>query len=168
MSNLLIRSRVEWELRDGAGLLVASGVTHNVVTRVGAQMYADRAVAIAGAPAAPTGMKLGTGSTTPAATGAGAALTTYLTDSHQGFDGGFPSSTAQGDGRRISYRVTFAAGKATSAGAITEAVIVNEALTNATSGEAATLSRVLLTGVTSKPAGQSLTITWAHDLGAGL
>jgi len=148
-------------------MIVADGVTCNFVTRVGAQMYADRAVGIVGAPAAPTGMKLGTGSTPPAVTGVGAALSTYLANSHQGFDSGFPASVAQGNGRRITYLATFAAGKATSlVTPITEAVIVNNALTDATSGEAATIARVLLVGVPNKAADQSLVVTWAHDLGA--
>jgi hypothetical protein len=166
VSNLPIRSRVEWQLRDRSGALVASGETHNVVTKVGAQMYADRAVGIAGAPNAPTGFKLGTGSTAPAATGAGAALATYLSNSHQAFDGGFPSSAAEGNGRRITYRATFAAGKATSAVPITEAVIVNATLADSTSAESATVARALLAGIPTKAAGQTLTITWLHDLGA--
>jgi hypothetical protein len=128
-------------------------------------MYADRAVGISGAPAAPTGMKLGTGSTTPSTSGAGAALTTYLTNSHQAFDATFPSSAAQSEGRRITYKSTFAAGKATSAVPITEAVIINTTLADATSAESATIARVLLTGIPTKAAGQTLAITWLHDLG---
>ena len=167
MSNALpIGELVTWELRDLEDRLVASGSSTNIITRVGARMYAERAVGVAGAPDAPTGMKLGTGTTAPAASGAGAALVTYLADSHQAFDAGFPSSESRVDGRRITYKVTFAAGKATTASPINEAVIVNETLTDATSAEAATLARVLLTGVTSKPVDQSLILTWAHDLGA--
>jgi hypothetical protein len=132
-------------------------------------MYGERGAAISGAPAAPTGMKLGTGTAAPAKTGTGAALGTYLTNSHQAGDGGYPSSTASGTTRLVAYRCTWPAGKATSAVAITEVVLVNETLADTTSAAAATVARGLLQGsnaVPSKTAGASLTITWTHVLGA--
>jgi hypothetical protein len=118
------------------------------------------------ASAAPSGMKLGTGSTAVAKNGAGAALVTYLTNSQQGFDGGFPTAVnAAGTGTTVTYRVTYAAGKATSASAITECVIVNEApLADATTAATGTLARVLLTGIGSKGASDTLTVTWTHKL----
>jgi hypothetical protein len=109
-------------------------------------------------------MKLGTGSTVASKTGAGAALVTYLTNSHQAFDTGYPASTLFGASRRITYVAIFAAGKATSASPITEGVIVNETLADATSAAAATISRSLLEGIGSKGAGETLTITWVHDI----
>lgn len=154
------------ELFDADGNLKAREVTHNVITQVGDQIYAERGAGVSGAPAAPTGMKLGTGSTAVAKTGAGAALVTYLTNSHQAFDATFPSSALNAPARRITYKATFAAGKATSAStAITEVVIVNETLSDATSAAAATMARALVTGIASKQAGDSLVITWTHDLG---
>lgn len=158
-----IEGKVTWELRGPDGQVKRTGTAFNVITQVGDQMYAERGAGLAGAPAVPTGMKLGTGSTAPAKTGAGAALVTYLANSHQAI--GTPTSGLNGAVRRITYSATFAAGKATSAAAITEAVIVNEALTDATSLAAATVSRVLLTGIGSKGASDTLAVTWTHDIG---
>jgi hypothetical protein len=155
--------RVSWELRGPDGTVKASGEASNIITQVGDQMYGEKGAGVAGAPASPTGMKLGTGSTAVAKTGAGAALVTYLANSHQAI--GTPTSALNGAVRRITYSATYAAGKATSAGAITEAVIVNEALTDATSAAAATVARVLLTGIGSKGAADTLALTWTHDIG---
>lgn len=159
---------VEWELRGPDGKVKKTGRALNVITQIGDQVYGERGGGISGAPAVPTGMKLGTQAspTTPAKTGAAAALETYLTDSHLAFDATYPQSAVNAGLRRITYKCTYAAGKATSASAITEAVIVNETLTNATSAVAATVSRVLLSGVGSKAAADSLTLTWTHDIGS--
>jgi len=165
MDAMTLRGNVEWEISCD-GVVLRSGRSQNLVTQIGDQVYAERGAAIASPPAAPTGMKLGTGSTSASKSGAGAALTTYLANSHQAFDA-IPSSALSGSARRITYVCTFAAGKATSAIPITEAVIVNAALTDATSAAAATISRSLLTGIGSKGAGETLTVTWTHDLMGG-
>jgi hypothetical protein len=157
-----IIGEVTWELTDKDGNLKRSGKAKNLITQVGDQMYGERGAGITTTPT-PTGMKLGTGSTAVAKTGAGAALVTYLTNSHQAFDGTYPQSSLS-TGRVITYRVTFAAGKATTASPITEAVIVNEALADATSAAAATVSRVILAGIGSKGASDTLTITWTHTI----
>lgn len=138
---------------------------HNLVTQVGDQMYGERGAGLAGAPAAPTGMKLGTGSTAVAKTGAGAALVTYLSGSNKAFDATFPASSLSGSSRRIQYKRTYAAGEATTASPITEAVIVNDTIaTDATSAAANTISRILVTGISAKGASDTLTATWNHDL----
>jgi len=135
------------------------------VTQVGDQYYGERAAGIASPPAQITGMKLGTGSTAVAKTGAGAALVTYLSGSNKALDGGFPTSALNGSSRRIQWKRTYAAGEATTASAITEAVLVNDTIaTDATSTAANTISRVLITGVGSKGASDTLTVTWNHDL----
>lgn len=159
-----ITGQVTWELRGPDGKVKRRATAYNIITQVGDQMYGERGAGLAAPPAAPTGMKLGTGSTAVAKTGAGAALVTYLANSHQAFSS-TPASALNGSVRRITYAATFAAGKATSASAITEAVIVNEALTDATSAAAATVSRVLLTGIGSKGASDTLALTWTHDIG---
>ena len=72
-----------WELRDAeTGEMVDAGSFTNIVTALGGAMYAKRAVGIASPPNAPTGMKLGTGTTAASLTGAGAALGTYLGNSN--------------------------------------------------------------------------------------
>ncbi|HEX9087192.1 MAG TPA: hypothetical protein VF867_06675 [Arthrobacter sp.] len=159
-----IYGHVTWQLRNEDGTVAAEGEGANLVTTTGDRMYAGRGAGIASPLAAPTGMKLGTGTTNPAKTGAGAALITYLSDSQQGFDSGYPSAAAQGSGWRVTYKVTYPTGKATTGSAITEAVIVNETLTDATSAAGSTIARILLSGVTAKGSTQTLTITWTHDL----
>jgi hypothetical protein len=148
------------EMYGPDGELKSRVATCNLVTAVGDQMYAARGAGIGSPPNAPTGMKLGTGSTAVAKTGAGAALVTYLSGSQHAFDATYP----QASGGVATYKVTWAAGEATTASAITEAVIVNETLSNATSTAANTASRVIISGVGSKGALDTLTITWTHTL----
>ena len=163
----IITGRVVAELRGPDGRLKGFCVTHNLITNQGDRCYAEQASGFAGALAKPTGAKLGTGGGAPAKLGAGSALTTYLTDSHQAINGGFPTSTLNANKREIVYQYLWAAAKATSAAtAITEAVIVNDALANATSPEANTLARVLLTGLPSKQAVDTLLLSWTHIIGS--
>lgn len=109
------------------------------------------------------GMKLGTGSTAVAKNGAGAALVTYTSGSHQAFDATWPQSSSS-SGRRIQYKTTYAAGTATASG-LNEVVIVNEnILADATTAAANTISRALLSPVVNKGASDSLAITWNHTL----
>lgn len=111
-----------------------------------------------------SGFKLGTGSTAVAKSGAGAALVTYLSDSHQANDATFPSTSGTTGGRVVTHKVTYAAGKATTASAITETVLVLDYLADATSSAANTIARALLTGIGSKGASDTLTITWTHTI----
>jgi hypothetical protein len=164
-SDLPLHGRVFWQLTGPDGHVKAQGSAENILTQVGDQYYGERAAGIGSPPAQVTGMKLGTGSTTPAKTGAGAALVTYLSDSHQAIAGSYPQSSLVSGKRRITWQAVWAAGKATTASPITEAVIVNETLADSTSLAAATIARVLLTGIGSKGADDSLTVTWTHDLG---
>lgn len=113
------------------------------------------------------GMKLGTGSTAVAKSGAGAALVTYLSGSDQAFDSTYPQGSGTSGGRVITYKVTYAAGTATTASAITEVVIFLDFLADSTSTAANTISRALLAGIGSKGASDTLTVTWTHTtLGA--
>jgi hypothetical protein len=160
---------VIFELSDSRGNLLARCEVNNLVTQVGDQMYFERAAAISGAPAAPTGLRLGTGANTggnaPAKTGAGAALTTYLSGSNKAFDSTWPQSSLTGSARRIQYKATYGAGVATTPSPITEAVIVNDTIaTDATSSAANTITRVAVPGIPSKGATDVLTVTWNHDL----
>ena len=125
-------------------------------------MYASRGAGLTSS-ATPTGMKLGTGSTAVAKSGAGAAIVTYLSGSNKAFDATFPSEAAG----VVTYKRTYAAGEATSASAITEVVINTDTIANdnATTATAAnTVSRALLAGIASKGAGDTLTITWTHTI----
>lgn len=151
------------ELIGPDGEVKARCETRNLITQVGDQYYAERAAGIGSPPGQVTGMKLGTGSTAVAKTGAGAALVTYLSNSHQAIDATYPQSALNGSARRITWKVSYAAGKATTASPITEAVIINDTLADATSTAANTIARVLLTGIGSKGASDTLAITWTHD-----
>jgi hypothetical protein len=146
----------EWHDKDGN--LIHRSEQDNLITAVGDQMYASRGAGLSSS-ATPTGMKLGTGTTAAAKTGAGAALVTYLSGSNKAFDATFPSAA----GGVVTYKRTYAAGEATSASNITEVVIVTDAIaTDATSTAANTASRALLASPAPKAAGDTLTITWTH------
>ena len=154
----MIKGHVVAELRGPDGELKGRCETDNLITSVGDQYYAGRAALASGLPAQVTGMKLGAGSTAVAKTGAGAALVTYLTNSHQAL----ASTTAVAG--VVTFTATFAAGKATTASPITEAVLVTDALADATSVAANTIARVLLSGIGSKGASDTLTVTWTHTI----
>jgi len=138
----------------------------NLITDAGDLYYAGMAIALVtpAAPAQPTkmtGMKLGTGTTAAAKSGAGAALgATYITGSNNPFDASFPATQNLGAGLGVNgqYKTTWAAGDVTNS-AITEAVIVNDAATDATSTAANTSHRVVFTAI-NKTASDTLVITW--------
>lgn len=136
----------------------------NLVTEVGDQYYGERASGIGSPPAQVTGMRLGTGSTAVAKTGAGAAIVTYTSGSNIAIAGGFPTSSKPGSARRIQWQALWGAGVATASG-LNEVVITNETpLTNVAGAAANTISRALLSPVVNKGASDTLTITWNHDL----
>lgn len=161
------------ELRDERDRLKLVLPFANLITTPGDQYYAQKAIvgispASPSAPTAVNGMKLGTGTTAAAKSGAGGALVTYKTASNVVFDASFPVAAAVAGtdtGWTASYKTTWAAGVATDT-ALTEAVIVNDQATNATSTAANTIARVVFAAV-NKGASDSLAITWAHKfLGA--
>lgn len=154
-------------LTDNDGNVKARCEFYNLVTSVGDQYYGERAAGVGSPPAQVTGMKLGTSSTAVAKTGAGAGIITYLADSQQALSG-TPTSTqpgGAGTARVITFQAIWAAGKATTVSAINEVVIVNETLTDAAgAGASATIARALLTGISSKGASDTLTVTWNHSI----
>jgi hypothetical protein len=157
-----IEGHVHAVLTDKDGNVKAECHTRNLVTNTGDQLYASRGAGLTSS-AVPTGMRLGTGSTAVAKTGAGAAIVTYLSGSNKAFDATFP----QASGGVATYKRTYAAGEATTASAITEVVINTDTIANdnATTATAAnTVSRALLTGIGSKGASDTLTITWTHTI----
>lgn len=155
-----IRGEVTVVLTGPDGKIKARSVTHNIVTNTGDQYYAGRAALASGQPAQVTCMKLGAGSTTPAKSGAGAALVTYLSGSDKAMDATFPTAAAG----VVTWKRTYAAGEATTASPITEVALVTDAIADATSLAADTIARALISGVASKGAGDTLTVTWTHTL----
>lgn len=137
----------------------------NLITTKGDEFY-TRAGAGVSALSAVSGMRLGTGTTAVAKSGAGAAIVTYVSASQRAIDGGFPTAAAVGSdlGWKATYQATWAAGVAT-ASAIAEAVITNESSLTDVAGTASnTISRVLLSPTVNKGALDSLVISWAHTL----
>lgn len=178
----MIRSRSRSRSRDGLGIsgtvtvrkygpsgeLLLCIVTHNLVTAVGDQMYGERGAGIAGALAVPTGMKLGTDSTPTAKSGAGSALGAYVSGSDAAFDATFPSTapvTVLGvTSWAITYQCSWVAGVATTLVPVTEVVLVNDAIADATSSSAHTIGRALVGSPLIKDSGQLLVVEWAHHL----
>lgn len=101
------------ELRAESGALKQLVFFENLVTQVGDQYYGERAAGIASPPGQVTGMRLGTGSTAVAKTGAGAAIVTYTTASQVAIAGSFPTSSIPGSARRIQWQSLWGAGVAT-------------------------------------------------------
>lgn len=136
----------------------------NLVTQVGDQYYGERAAGIGGAPAAITGMQLGTGTTAPAKTGAGAAAIGTLVAASLVALSGAPTSALNTGKRRITYSVAWAAGVATANG-IAEVALVNQSTgTQTVAPESATIARALLSPIVNKGSGDTLTVNWSHDL----
>jgi len=138
----------------------------NLITDVGDEFYAERAAGIAGPPAQVTGMRLGTSSTAPSKTGAGAAIVAYVAGSNLAIDGGFPTSTqpgGAGTARVITWRASWAAG-AVDGFALREVVISNETpLTDVAGSAANTIARALFGPFNLGPS-DTIAITWTHSL----
>ena len=160
------------ELFDGDGRLSLVVPFSNLITDAGDLYIASKIItsispANASAPTAMSGMKLGTGTTAVSKASTGAALVTYLSGSQKVFDSTYPQTENLGTtlGVNAVYKTTWAAGTATNS-AITEAVIVNDAASNATSTAANTCSRTVFSAI-NKGASDTLAITWKHkSLGA--
>lgn len=160
------------EVRDERGRLKSLTPFANLITDVGDLYYAGQAIKGV-SPANPTApatlvarMKLGTGSTAVAKSGAGAGIVTYLSGSNVVFDATYPQTANLGAGLGVNavYKTTWVAGVATNA-AITE-VVITDLTTDATSTATNCISRAVFTA-TPKGALDSLAITWNHKfLGA--
>jgi len=154
------------ELRGEDGRVKHLSVFHNKVTEVGDQVYGERGANI-GSNNYATGMRLGTGGETAASkTGAGAAIVTYISGSQEAHDASYPQSSLSSGLRRITYKCTWDAGDVTQNG-IDEWVVTNETPITDVAGTAAnTISRAIdTTSPVNKGSGDSLAITWNHDLG---
>jgi hypothetical protein len=135
----------------------------NLITQVGEQLYGERGAGITTL-AVPTGMQLGTGSTTPTKTGSASAIGTLVASSLLPLNG-TPTSSVPSSVRRITYATTWAAGTATANG-IAEVALVNQATGTQTAAPASsTIARALLSPSVNKGAADSLTVTWHHDIG---
>ena len=135
----------------------------NLVTQYGDQFYGERAHGI-GSHDAVTGMRLGTGTTAPAKTGAGAAIVTHITGSNKALNGTYPQSSLESGARRITFQSTWDPGEATNS-AIAEVALTNLTPIGTGAGTAGdTLARVVFSPTINKQAGDTLTVTWSHDI----
>lgn len=159
-----LRGLVHVGLWSPEGDLLVDELVPNLVTRIGDQFYGERAAGISSPPGQVTGMQLGTGSTAPAKTGAGAAIVSHVSNSLVAIDALFPSSSLSGSSRRIQWKTTWGAGVATATG-IAEVVLANQSTGVQTAvPEANTIARALLSPTVNKGAGDTLAVTWNHDL----
>lgn len=152
------------ELSRHGELLVARPFA-NLVTDAGDQYIAKKIIVATGPanPSAPTvasGMKLGTGSASAAKSSTGSALGSYISGSNAAFDTGYAQTEdlGGGNGWNAVFKSSWAAGTATNS-AITEAVIANDAGTNATSTSGNTYSRTVFSAI-NKGASDTLAVTW--------
>src|SRR5688500_15321009 len=108
---------------------------HNLITQAGDQIIAERAAGI-GSNAAPTGMRIGVGTTAVAKTGAGAAIVNKITGGNKAFDSA-AASALNGASRRITWVCTYGPGVGTSGATVAEAVLVNDTIATDTATAAA-------------------------------
>jgi hypothetical protein len=163
------------ELFAPDGTLLMEQPFTNLITDAG-DLYCAQAIIRAVGPAnpgapsptLPNGMKLGTGTTAVAKSGAGGALVTYKTASNVAFDVSYAQTANLGAGLGVTsiFKTTWGAGIATDA-ALAEVVIVNDQATNATSSAANTYARSVFGSTINKGASDTLAVTWAwKSLGA--
>ena len=112
-----------------------------------------------------SGMRLGTGTTAAAKSGAGAAIVTYITGSQQALDATATDATkGAGAGWRTTYIATWIAGDVTNA-AIAEVVLTDETpLTDVAGTAANSVARYVFGATIDKQAGDSLEVTWQVDI----
>jgi hypothetical protein len=161
--DMSMQGHAEWVLTGPDGAVKQRGTIHNLVTDYGDEWAASRTAGVS-AEDAVTGMRLGTGATAVAKSGAGAAIVTYLSGSQKALDATYPqlSDEGAGAGHDGVYRVTWDAGEATEDG-IAECVVTNEdPLTNVAGAAGNTVARFLLSPTVDKAADDTLTITWTN------
>ena len=158
-----------FELRDERGELKELGAFRNLITDVGDQYYGERAAGISSPPNQVTGMKLGTGTTAVAKTGAGAAIVTYVTGitASKAIDSTWPQSSqpsGSGTARQIQWKTSWSSAEAIQNG-LAEVVLSNQTSLADSAGSAAnTIARALLSPTINKASGDTLAVTWNHNL----
>lgn len=152
---------LEWRLWSEEGDLLVEGASENLLTTYGDEWSIRRLLDATPASGPITGMRLGTGTTAPSKSGAGAAIVAYAAGSSRALDGGFPTVAAIGVdvGWRATYRTTYPAGVASVSG-LAEAVMTNIAIADVAGAAGNTTNRGLLSPVVNKGASDTLELTW--------
>lgn len=161
-----IVGRVTATLIGPSGEIKAEHEGYNLVTDYGDEHVAKRM--FDDAQDIVTGMRLGTGSTAAAKSGAGAAIVTYISGSQEALDSTAAySDKGAGSGGRVTHVCTWIAGDVTNS-AIAEVVLTDENPLTDTAGVAGdTVARYVFPSTIDKQAGDSLVVTWQVDfLGA--
>jgi hypothetical protein len=138
----------------------------NLISDIGDEYIAKRVAGVSMQVA--TGMRLGTGTTSPSKAGGGAAIGTYISASARVLDDGFPSDTnlGAGDGHRAIFEATWPPGSATQDD-ISEVALTNESpVTNVAGSAGNTLARALFNPVIDKRDVDTLRVTWNWDFEA--
>lgn len=157
---------------DATGNMVQEVPFANLITTKGDEYYAKKACVSVGdygatAPTAANGMKLGSGTTAAAKSGAGSYIVTYLTGSNNAFEASIPTATAVAGtdtGWQVKYECFWGDGDVTSA-TIWEVALVTDQATNAAGDANSTYARVKFPTVVDKSgAGATLRITWYHKM----
>lgn len=140
-------------------------VTDNGDLYYGAAGAALNANATVSAPTGVKGMILSTQTTVAAKSGAGSYIAAgYITGSNNAIDGSYPTSTSPGAARRITWETTWAAGDATDTNINSCAIVNPTTFSDAAAAEADTIAYVVFASAIDKQAGDSLVVTWYHDL----
>jgi hypothetical protein len=162
LDNAGISGEFIYRLIDRHGNVKQYGHIKNLITDYGDQWAASRTANVS-VQGAITGMRLGTGTTSPAKSGAGAAIVTYVSGSARVLDAN-PSLSDQGSGsgHDAVYVVTWPDGVVTQNN-ISEVVVTNEdPVTNVAGTAGNTIARGLLSPVVNKGADDTLQVTWRN------
>ncbi len=164
---LLITGTFYWKLLNQDESILDEGFVKNIITQEGDRIYGQRGWMTSGAPAAPTGMQYGSGTTATAKTGAGAAIVTYVSGSARAFDTGYPADALNGSSREVTYQCRWPSGVATNS-AVIEFVLINQATaTDSAAPVANTISRIKVGSAINKGSDKILVGILKHSfLGA--
>lgn len=158
-----VRGLVEVRLFGPNGALKHAEAGYNLVTDYGDEHIATRI--FDDAQDIVTGMRLGTGSTAAAKSGAGAAIGTYISGSNEALDSAATASDlGGGSGHRAIHVCTWVAGDVTNS-AIAEVALTDETpLTDVAGAAGNTVARFVFGSTIDKQSGDSLEVTWNLDV----
>lgn len=148
---------VEVSVLGPQGIIKFHSIQPNIVTAVGDGIYTSRAVSGTSSTFV-NGMKLGTGSTAPSKSGAGAVLSSYVPDSNQTLSGQ-PSI----NGSSVTYSAEWGKGKATTESPITEVALIMDEEVDGPSPSSSVVARALVSEIPKKGPEDVVIINWTHN-----
>jgi hypothetical protein len=141
----------------------------NLVTDNGDQYYGDAGAALhanatVSAPNAVKGMNLSTQTTVAAKSGAGSYIVTGITGSGIAIGASYPQSSQPASARRITWQSVWGAGVATDSNINSVSICNPSGAIADSNAEADTIAYSVFSSAIDKQAGDTLTVTWHHDL----